>query len=131
MRPPNPSFTVSLGGLSQTRTARALLTDNGAAMLAAETVEGLGRLGVVHHTTLPPYSPEQNGKQESFWGQIEGRLLPMLEGGARSPMQKAELTRLKTEMTKAGVLAYAKILGGTLEIDVRVVDASDESPPRA
>ncbi len=27
-----------------------------------------------------PYSPEQNGKQESFWGQIEGRLLPMLEG---------------------------------------------------
>jgi putative transposase len=58
---------------------RALLTDNGAAMLAAETVEGLERLGVIHHTTLP-YSPEQNGKQESFWGQIEGRLLPMLEG---------------------------------------------------
>jgi putative transposase len=58
---------------------RALLTDNGSAMLAAETVEGLERLGVVHHTTLP-YSPEQNGKQESFWGQVEGRLLPMLEG---------------------------------------------------
>jgi putative transposase len=58
---------------------RALLTDNGAAMIAAETVEGLERLGIVHHTTLP-YSPEQNGKQESFWGQIEGRLLPMLEG---------------------------------------------------
>ena len=46
---------------------RALLTDNGAAMLAAETTEGLERLGIVHHTTLP-YSPEQNGKQESFWG---------------------------------------------------------------
>lgn len=60
---------------------RALLTDNGAAMLAAETTEGLERLGVLHHTTLP-YSPEQNGKQESFWGQIEGRLLPMLEGEA-------------------------------------------------
>jgi putative transposase len=58
---------------------RALLTDNGAAMLAAETTEGLERLGIVHHTTLP-YSPEQNGKQESFWGQVEGRLLPMLEG---------------------------------------------------
>lgn len=58
---------------------RALLTDNGSAMLAAETAEGLERLGIVHHTTLP-YSPEQNGKQESFWGQIEGRLLPMLEG---------------------------------------------------
>jgi hypothetical protein len=58
---------------------RALLTDNGSAMIAAETVEGLERVGIVHHTTLP-YSPEQNGKQESFWGQIEGRLLPMLEG---------------------------------------------------
>lgn len=58
---------------------RALLTDNGAAMIAGETTEGLERLGIVHHTTLP-YSPEQNGKQESFWTQIEGRLLPMLEG---------------------------------------------------
>jgi putative transposase len=60
---------------------RALLTDNGAAMLAAETTEGLERLGIVHHTTLP-YSPEQNGKQESFWGRLEGRLLPMLESEA-------------------------------------------------
>lgn len=58
---------------------RALLTDNGSAMIAGETAEGLARLGVVHHTTLP-YSPEQNAKQEVFWSQIEGRLLPMLEG---------------------------------------------------
>ena len=29
-----------------------------------------------------PYSPYQNGKQEAFWNQIEGRLLPMLEGVA-------------------------------------------------
>ena len=104
------------------------------------------------------------------------------ESGARSSKQKADLTRLKTEMTKAGVLVrsialepsskskrlvftnndlrvidgpfaeskellggfavmeppgfddvielsrnYAAILGGTLEIDVRVVDQSDES----
>jgi len=102
---------------------------------------------------------------------------PITEGGGRSPKQKAELTRLKTEMTKAGVLLrslqlkpsttakrlfftnndlrvidgpfteskellggfsvmelsdmdevialcrrYAEILGGTLEIDVRLVD---------
>ena len=102
------------------------------------------------------------------------------EAGARSPKQKAELTRLKTEMTKAGVLVrslklkpsatarrlvftnndlrvldgpfseskeliggfavmdlsdmddaialcrrYAEILGGTLEIDVRLVDQDD------
>jgi transposase InsO family protein len=58
---------------------RALLTDNGAAMLAGETVEGLARLGVVHETTLP-YSPHQNGKQEVFWAQLEGRLVAMLEG---------------------------------------------------
>jgi putative transposase len=58
---------------------RALMTDNGSAMTAAETVEGLQRLGILHETTLP-YSPYQNGKQESFWGQIEGRLLSMLDG---------------------------------------------------
>jgi putative transposase len=34
------------------------LNDNGAAMLAAEVTEGLGRLGIVHETTLP-YSPYQ------------------------------------------------------------------------
>jgi putative transposase len=58
---------------------RALLTDNGSAMLAAETTQGLRRLSVVHHTTLA-YSPHQNGKQEVFWAQVEGRLLAMLEG---------------------------------------------------
>lgn len=58
---------------------RALLTDNGAAMIAAETIEGLARLGIVHHTTLP-YSPEQNAKQEVLWAQVEGRLIAMLEG---------------------------------------------------
>ena len=104
------------------------------------------------------------------------------ESGGRSPQQKAALSRLKTEMTKAGVLVsslrlkpssqgkrlvftnndlrvidgpfqeskeliggfavmdlpnmdeaialnrkYAEILGGTLEIDLRVVDQEDES----
>ena len=60
---------------------RSLLYDNGSAMIAAETEQGLTRLGVLFENTLP-YSPYQNGKQESFWGQIEGRLLPMLEGVA-------------------------------------------------
>ncbi len=104
------------------------------------------------------------------------------EAGRRSPKQKADLTRLKTEMTKAGVLVrslalqpsesakrlvftdndlrtidgpfteskeliggfavmelsgfddaielcrpYAAILGGTLEIDIRPLDQSDET----
>jgi hypothetical protein len=105
---------------------------------------------------------------------------PATEAGGRSPQQKTALARLKTEMTRAGVLvrslalqpsakgkrlvfrnndlrvidgpfaeskeliggfavmelsgmdeaialcrAYAEILGGTLEIDVRVVDQED------
>lgn len=58
---------------------RALMTDNGAAMLAEETVHGLAALGILHQTTLP-YSPYQNAKQESFWGRVEGRLMAMLEG---------------------------------------------------
>ncbi|HEY6724093.1 MAG TPA: YciI family protein [Polyangiaceae bacterium] len=104
------------------------------------------------------------------------------EGSGRSPQQKAALSRLKTEMTKAGVLVsslrlkpssqgkrlvftnndlrvidgpfleskeliggfavmdltdmdeaialnrnYAEILGGTLEIDLRIVDRDEES----
>jgi putative transposase len=58
---------------------RALLTDNGSAMVAEEATEGLLRLGVVHERTLP-YSPYQNGKQEAFWGTLEGRLMQMLDG---------------------------------------------------
>ena len=57
---------------------RSLLTDNGAAMIAVETEQGLSDCSVVHTTTLP-YSPYQNGKQEAFWGPLEGRLMAMLE----------------------------------------------------
>ncbi|SDX37938.1 DDE-type integrase/transposase/recombinase [Thiocapsa roseopersicina] len=74
---------VLVHGLSQAfmkrGLPRALMTDNGAAMLAEETVAGLARLGVLHQTTLP-YSPYQNAKQEAFWGRVEGRLMAMLEG---------------------------------------------------
>jgi transposase InsO family protein len=58
---------------------RRLMTDNGAAMTSAEFTEGLKRLGIGHETTLA-YSPHQNGKMECFWGQLEGRLMAMLEG---------------------------------------------------
>jgi transposase InsO family protein len=59
--------------------ARSALSDNGAAMCAAEVSEGLARLGIVHQTTLP-YSAYQNGKVEVLWAQVEGRLMAMLEG---------------------------------------------------
>jgi len=69
-------------GLSQAFQKRGLprsaMSDNGGAMTADEIEEGLGRLGVIHETTLP-HSPYQNGKQENFWAQVEGRLLAMME----------------------------------------------------
>lgn len=67
---------------------RALMTDNGSAMTSAEVREGLARLSIVHELTLP-YSPEQNAKQEAFWGNIEGRLMAMLEG--HEPLTLTEL----------------------------------------
>jgi transposase InsO family protein len=77
---------------------RALMTDNGSAMLAAETTQGLPRLGILHETTLP-YSPYQNGKQESFWGQIEGRFLAMIEGVANLTLhQLNDATQAWVEM---------------------------------
>ncbi len=66
-------------GFQKRQLPRSLLSDNGAAMIAAETREGLERLSIEHHTTLAQ-SPEQNGKQEVFWAQVEGRLMAMLEG---------------------------------------------------
>ena len=69
-------------GLAQALQKRGLprsaLSDNGAAMTAAEITQGLARLGILHQTTLP-YSPYQNAKQEAFWGPVEGRLMAMLE----------------------------------------------------
>ena len=58
---------------------RSLLSDNGSAMIAEETIEGLARLSILKRTTLPA-SPYQNGKQEVFFSQVEARLMAMLEG---------------------------------------------------
>lgn len=58
---------------------RALITDNGSAMMSAEFTQGLAHLGILHQPTLP-YSPYQNAKQEVIWSQVEGRLIAMLEG---------------------------------------------------
>ena len=60
---------------------RLLLSDNGSPMLAEEVSAGLLCLGIMHETTLP-YSPYQNGKQERFWGSLEGRCVAMLENCA-------------------------------------------------
>lgn len=57
---------------------RSLLADNGSAMSSAEFSQGCIRLGIQLEHTLA-YSPYQNGKQESFWGILEGRMMAMLE----------------------------------------------------
>jgi transposase InsO family protein len=76
---------------------RALMTDNGSPMKAAETVEGHGRLSILPDFTLAN-SPYQNGKQENFWSHVEGRPVAMLEGVAE------ELTlNLLNEATQAWV----------------------------
>jgi transposase InsO family protein len=75
---------------------RALMTDEGGAMKAAEYVEGLAILGVERSLT-GGYSPEHNAKIESLWGPLEGRLMAMLEG-------EPELTlKLLNDATQAWV----------------------------
>lgn len=64
--------------LSKRGLPRQDMSDLGSAMRAAEARRGLSSLSIEWMPTLP-YSPEQNGKQEVFWAQIEGRLLPMLD----------------------------------------------------
>jgi putative transposase len=77
---------------------RALLTDNGSAMVAEEVTAGLLRLGIVAERTLP-YSPYQNGKQEAFWGTLEGRLMKMLDGVADLTLELLnEATQAWTEI---------------------------------
>ena len=44
---------------------RSLMSDNGSAMISSEVANGLLSLSIKHDKTLP-YSPYQNGKQESF-----------------------------------------------------------------
>jgi len=57
---------------------RAVMSDNGAAMQAEEFTRGLSRLGITLDNTLP-YSAYQNGKLETLWATVEGRLMAMLE----------------------------------------------------
>lgn len=86
-----------LHGLSQAiqkrKLPRATLSDNGSPMKAAETVQGCERLGIVQFLTLA-HSPEQNAKAETFWGQVEGRLMAMLEG---EPVLTLELLNTATQ----------------------------------
>ena len=106
---------------------RALLTDNGPAMVAEEVTEGLLRLGVVHERTLP-YSPYQNGKQEAFWGTLEGRLVTMLDGVAELTLDRLnQLTQawMEIEYNRA---VHREIDCAPVERFARAADVLRSSP---
>jgi putative transposase len=109
---------------------RALMSDNGSAMMSAEFTQGLARLGILHQPTLP-YSPYQNAKQEVLWAQVEGRLMAMLEG-------ESELTlALLNEATIAWVefeyhrKQHAEILTTPLDRYVEAKNVGRLCPPTA
>lgn len=80
-------------GFQKRKLPRATLSDNGGAMIAAETVQGCERLSVLQYLTMGQ-SPEQNGKQEHFWTHVEGRLMAMLEG---EPVLTLDVLNLATQ----------------------------------
>lgn len=109
---------------------RALIDDNGGAMVAGETEQGLARLGIVNDHTLP-YSPYQNGKQENFFTQIAGRLLPMLEGVAALTLsQLNEATQAWVEMEYNRKL-HSELGESPLECYLAKKDVGRPCPPSA
>lgn len=101
------------------------MTDNGSAMIAGETKNGLLQLGIEHETTLP-YSPYQNGKQESFWGQLEGRLIAMLSGSTSltlALLNKATQAWVEMEYNRSH---HSEIATSPLD---RLLQGSDVSRP--
>lgn len=106
-------------GFQKRELPSALMTDNGSAMKAGETQAGLRDLSIEWSPTLE-YSPYQNGKQEVFWAQIEGRLLPMLEGVPEltlSLLNEATQAWLELEYNRSphseiGMSPVAKMLAG-------------------
>ena len=107
---------------------RADLSDNGSAMTAHETTQGLQRLGILHATTLP-YSPNQNGKQESFWANAEGGLVAMLEGATDLTLARLnEATQAWIEMGYNRTV-HSSIGCTPLERFLNDKDVSRPSPP--
>jgi putative transposase len=78
---------------------RAIMHDNGSAMRASEFLQGLENLGIASKPTLA-YSPYQNGKQETFWTLVEGRLVAMLK--RVDPLDLKTLNRVTQAWVEGG-----------------------------
>lgn len=117
-------------GLMKRGLPRETLSDGGKAMIATETLTGLEDLGIVAHQTLP-LSPYQNGKQEAFWGQVEERLLAMLEGVETLTLELlneatqawVELEYNRSEHSEIGTTPIKRLMAGP--------DVGRECPPQA
>lgn len=106
---------------------RAIMTDNGAAMMADEFVEGLASLGILHQTTLP-YSPYQNAKQERFWGQLESRLMAMLEGESHLTLEQLNLATQAWVEQEYHHKEHAELEATPLQRYLSCADVSRPSP---
>ena len=108
---PRNSVTALSQAFQKRALPRALMTDNGSAMLAAETEQGLARLSIVHETTLPLFALSER-KARAFWNQIEGRLLPMLEGVADltlAQLNEATLAWVRWNTTASVIPNWARL----------------------
>jgi putative transposase len=96
----NETAEVLVHGLCQAIAKRGMpatfYTDNGSAMKAHELLTGLELLSIKKESTLP-YAAYQNGKQESFWKPLEGRLMKML------PREKRITLEILNTVTQAWV----------------------------
>jgi transposase InsO family protein len=106
---------------------RALMSDNGSPMVAAETTQGLERLGIVHDKILP-YSPYQNGKQEHFWSRVEGRLLAMLESVSDLTLAQLNEATLAWAEMEYNRCAHSELGCTPLESFVRDRDVARPAP---
>lgn len=101
------------------RSLSCVLSDGGSGFIAAETIEGLARLSIEAHTILAR-TPEQNAKQENFWSQVEGRLMPMPEGHQpltlellnRATSAWVELEYNRSHHSEIGQSPLERFLGG-------------------
>lgn len=106
----------------------SLMSDNGSAMMSAEFTQGLLRLGISHDPTLP-HSPYQNAKQEAFWGnQIEGRLMPMLEGVPNLTLKQLNEATLACIAIEYNRHYHSEIRQTPLERYLAGLDASHSAP---
>jgi transposase InsO family protein len=120
---PGESAQALTHGMSQAFQKRdlpgAILMDGGPAMKAAETREGLASLSIIQHIILAR-SPEQNAKVENFWGQVEGRLMAMLEGEKhltlellnRATLAWLELEYNRKEHSEIGTTPIERFMAG-------------------